>query len=294
MAPSTRKPDGVWLLDKPAGVSSFDALQSLRPQLLDTKACHGGALDPFAVGLLPILGGHAVHLFHLIHELPKTYTATVSWGTETDNLDLLGSVIASGDASALTPEQLDAALPTHLGAREQVPPAFSNKRVGGERAWRLAREGRLVELPPEPVYLHEAKWLSHDLPRSSVLRLVCKGGYYVRALARDLGRLTGARAHLKALSRDAIGPWLRPAGGEVPRLTLEAAASWLPVRLISDEEMGMLRRKETLERGAFRAPEWRVPDGFPPVTFVRAVHLGRSAALLRITPEGLVLHALLY
>src|SRR5262245_15224734 len=95
----------VWLVHKTTGMSSFEALQAARdasPETAKSKACHGGALDPFASGLLPVLIGKGVHVFHLIHELPKTYFATLQWGTETDNLDLYGKVIAVGDASKLT------------------------------------------------------------------------------------------------------------------------------------------------------------------------------------------------
>src|SRR4051812_36526606 len=128
MGRSPRKPDAVYLVHKPVGLSSFEALEGARAAFGEAKACHGGALDPFASGLLPVLAGAAVHAFHLIHELPKTYVATVSWGTETDNGDAGGGVIASGDASALTAAELEAALREHLGWREQIPPKFSNKR----------------------------------------------------------------------------------------------------------------------------------------------------------------------
>jgi tRNA pseudouridine55 synthase len=258
----------VWLVHKTRGMTSFDALQAVKPP--DEKACHGGALDPFATGLLPVLVGKGVHVFHLIHELPKTYLATLAWGAETDNLDPLGTVVATGDASAPTLP------PIQTGWQEQIPPAFSNKRVGGERAWRLARAGRRVELPPERVYLHEAQWLD-----PTHLRVVVRGGFYVRSLARDLGRANGARAHLATLHREQIGPWRCPPEGEVQKLTLDEALTWLPTRVLSDAEVGALRKKQPIARGVLEPPRWGLPPGFPELTFARAVHLGRTVALLR-------------
>ena len=175
--------------------------------------CHGGTLDPFAEGLLLLLVGPATRLMDFLHPIPKTYEAEVVWGAETDNGDLHGRILREGSPAALTPAALDAALAGFLGFREQVPPAHSNKRVDGERAYVKAHRGEAVELPPSTVYLHAAEWLSHALPRRSRLRLTCKGGYYVRALARDLGRTLGCGAHLGKLRRTAIGPWLDPGPG---------------------------------------------------------------------------------
>jgi tRNA pseudouridine55 synthase len=148
---------GIHLLHKPAGPTSFSLVQ---PFLADARGrkprlpvCHGGALDPFADGLLPILVGRATRVFELLHPIPKEYEAEVAWGAETDNGDPLGTVVARGDASALDPGRLEHALQSVLGWREQVPPATSNKRVGGERAYVRAHRGEEVELPPVRVYL---------------------------------------------------------------------------------------------------------------------------------------------
>jgi tRNA pseudouridine55 synthase len=275
MGLSARKGEGVWLVDKRVGPTSFETLDALRPSFAPLKACHGGALDPFASGLLVVLAGKATHVFHLLHELPKTYVATIAWGAETDNGDLHGKVIAEGDASGLTREKLEAALEAHKGWQLQVPPVFSNKRVGKERAWRLARSGATVELPAEREYLHEATWRSLD-----ELELTCRGGYYVRALARDLGRAVGCRAHLKALKRVSIGPWRCPSGDPEHQPLLEAL-SWLPRRTLTDDELGRLRKKEPLEPKPVEPARWTVPPGFPlPEPRVLALHLGRAAALL--------------
>lgn len=276
---------GIHLLHKPAGPSSFAMLQpflaearSRRPRL---AVCHGGALDPFAEGLLLVLVGRVTRTFELLHPIPKEYEAEVSWGTETDNGDPLGTVVARGDASRLDPRALDGALAQFVGWCEQVPPATSNKRVGGERAYARAHRGELVELPPVRVYLHEARWVSHDLPRSSRLRLVARGGYYVRALARDLGRALGCRAHLSRLSRTAIGPWRDPEPGQEKLVRSAQTLPWSAVRDISAEEVRALRGGPIV-RGELRPPEWLLPPGFPdPEAPVRALLEGELVALLR-------------
>jgi tRNA pseudouridine55 synthase len=277
---------GIHLLHKPAGPTSFSMVQ---PFLAEARGggrrvpvCHGGALDPFAEGLLPILVGRATRIFELLHPVPKEYEAEVSWGAETDNGDPLGTVVARGDASRLDPRQLEEALRPFLGWHEQVPPATSNKRIGGERAYARAHRGEHVELPPSPVYLHDARWLWHDLPRKSGLRLVVRGGYYVRSFARDLGRALGCRAHLSRLSRPAIGPWRDPGGGRAQVIRGPAVLPWAASRLLADDEARALRRGDPIPPGELRPPEWRLPVAFPdPEPPVRALLDGALVALLR-------------
>src|SRR5262249_25343329 len=243
--------------------------------------CHGGALDPFAEGLLPVLVARATRVFELLHPIPKEYEAEVRWGSETDNGDPLGAVVARGDASALGPEALDGALRQFVGWRDQVPPATSNKRVDGERAYAKAHRGEIVELPPVRVYLHEARWLSHDLPHASRLRLVVRGGYYVRSLARDLGRAIGCRAHLSRLSRTGIGRWRDPGPGRVEVVRGPGILPWTAVRDISGEEARALRTGP-IARGELRPPERPLPSDFPdPQAPVRALLDGALIALLR-------------
>jgi tRNA pseudouridine55 synthase len=191
---------GIHLLHKPVGPTSFSlvqaAIKSVPPEHKAPRICHGGTLDPFASGLLLILVEPATRLFNYLHDIPKTYQATVRWGVETDNGDPHGQVTFTGEASGLTPEKLESALAGFIGWHDQVPHPTSAKRIDGERAYVRAHRGETVIMPPTRVYLHEARWLSHDLPNTSRLELVCRGGYYVRALARDLGKLMGCGAHL--------------------------------------------------------------------------------------------------
>jgi len=285
---------GIHLVHKPVGPTSFSIVQQCIASLGDqrgkrrTRLCHGGTLDPFAHGLLLILVGQATKLFDHLHAIPKTYEATIRWGVETDNGDPLGRVTFEGDASTITPAQLDHTLTHFVGWREQVPPPTSAKRIGGERAYEKAHRGEVVELPPSRVYLHEATWLSHDLPRESRLRLVARGGYYIRSLARDLGRLVGAGAHLTTLRRTQIGPWSDPGPDRTVEVHGRDLLPWAPTRLLADAEVGELRQERTIPLGDLVAPTWRVPDGFPdPAAPVRGFHLGKLVFLLRIDGDRL-------
>lgn len=276
---------GIHLLHKPAGPTSFSLVQPFlsraRASGRRTAVCHGGALDPFAEGLLPILVGRATRLFELLHAVPKEYEAEVSWGAETDNGDPLGTVVARGDASGLEPRRLVDAVTPFLGWREQIPPATSNKRIGGERAYLRAHRGERVELPASRVYLHEARWLWHDLPRASGLKLVVRGGYYVRSLARDLGRALACRAHLSRLSRSAIGPWRDPGTDRVEVVRGAAVLPWSTSRVLGADE-ALALRTGPIPVGELRAPEWRLPAGFPdPDAPVRGLRDGALVALLR-------------
>ena len=165
---------------KPRGATSFSLVTArkatLSAQGLAWPVVHGGALDPFAEGLLPLLLGPATRVFDLLHALPKSYVATLAWGIETNTGDLLGEPVAGAPTGGLTEERIAAALATFLGWSEQVPPAFSNKRTGGERAHVKARRGEAVVLPPSRVFLFSATVVAHDLPRSTTLALTCRGG----------------------------------------------------------------------------------------------------------------------
>lgn len=273
---------GIHLVHKPVGVTSFSVVQALRTEKL--PMCHGGTLDPFAEGLLLLLAGAATKAMDLLHALPKRYEAEVAWGAETDTGDGGGRVVERGDAASLDPERLSSALAGFVGWTEQVPPATSAKKVDGEPAYKKAHRGEAVVLPPSRVYLHEARWLSHDLPRSSRLALCCRGGFYVRALARDVGRAVGARAHVTALRRTEIGPWRDPAGSERPWIHGEAAFPWWPTRALSDDDAYALKQGRTIPKGTLGVAAWALPPGFPPPqALVAAAKGGKVVALLELS-----------
>jgi tRNA pseudouridine55 synthase len=250
------------------------------------RVCHGGTLDPFASGLLLILVEPATRLFDHLHAIPKVYEATVRWGIETDNGDPGGKVTFTGDASALNAAQLDAALATFVGWHDQIPHATSAKRIDGERAYLKAHRGETVVMPASRVYLHEARWLGHNLPGESRLRMIVRGGYYVRALARDLGRMLGCGGHLSGLHRSAIGPWSDPGPDRVVEMHGRDVLPWAAVRDLTDQEVGELRQRREISLGELLPPDWELPAGFPePGAPVRGFHGGRFCCLLSVV-EG--------
>lgn len=283
---------GLYLAHKAVGESSFDVVRAFTRESREAgqkkwSLGHGGTLDPFADGLLLVLSGQATRLMELMHPLPKTYVTTVVWGEETDTCDHLGKPVSRGDASHLTPELLDESLATYLGWRDQVPPATSAKKIGGESAYKKAHRGEEVILPPSRVYLHSARWIAHDLPRTSTLEISCKGGFYVRSLARELGQQLGCFAHLSTLLRTAIGPWEDPGEGNRTLITGEALIPWCPARVLSDIEADHLAHGRLIPLGEVLAPAVNLPEGFPdPATPVRAMHAGKLVALLRERDGG--------
>lgn len=281
---------GLHLVHKPAGPTSFslvqhaiDAARAASPRQRP-RVCHGGTLDPFAHGLLILLVGHATRLFDFLHAVPKVYEAEVAWGVETDNGDPLGRVIARHpDAAAtLTPPRLDDALAGFVGWRDQTPHPTSAKRIDGERAYEKAHRGETFEMPSSRVYLHEARWISHDLPRASRVRLTVRGGFYVRALARDLGALLGCGAHLASLHRTAIGPWRDPGPGGHVHLTGRELLPWASACELDNADVAALRQGKPIPPGDLAPPTWNPPPGFPdPAAPIRGFRKEKLVFLLR-------------
>ncbi|MFL5560948.1 MAG: tRNA pseudouridine(55) synthase TruB [Gemmatimonadaceae bacterium] len=194
--------DGLLLVDKPAGMTSHDVVDRARRALGTRRIGHAGTLDPFATGLLVLLVGRATRLLPYVDGEPKVYDATIRFGAETTTDDVTGDITATAPPS--THEAVERALGTLTGEIDQVPPAFSAKQIGGQRAYVAARRGAALELPPSRVRVDSwqlAGWDGADLRA----RITCGGGTYIRALARDLGRATGSAAHLAALRRIAGG-----------------------------------------------------------------------------------------
>lgn len=284
---------GLCLVHKAVGQSSFDVVRGFKHRAYEAgqkkwPLGHGGTLDPFAEGLLLLLSGQGTRLMELMHPLPKTYVAEVVWGLETDTCDHLGQGVFEGDAGALNTQRLDEALLEFLGWRDQVPPATSAKKIDGEAAYRKAHRGEEVVLPPSRVYLHAAEWLEHHLPGHSLLKITCRGGFYVRSLARDLGQRLGCGAHLRRLARTAIGPWADPGPEQESWLSGEALIPWCPIRRLDDAEADHLAHGRAIPLGQLEAPTWALPEGFPdPGATIRALHGERLVALLKPAEEGL-------
>ncbi len=204
-------PNGWLILDKPVGLGSTQAVAAVKRVLRQAgygkvKVGHGGTLDPLASGVLPIALGEATKLAGRMLEASKTYEFTVSFGQETDTLDLEGQVIATSDARP-TPAQVEAVLPRFTGAIEQVPPAYSALKVDGQRAYDLARAGEAVELASRRVTIHSLTVLGDGLPDTVTLLAHVSKGTYIRSLARDLAYALGTCGHVTYLWRSKAGPF---------------------------------------------------------------------------------------
>jgi tRNA pseudouridine55 synthase len=193
---------GLLLVDKPAGMTSHDVVQHVRRIYGERSIGHLGTLDPFATGLLVLLIGRATRLATFLDTEPKVYEAVIRFGAETDTDDDTGTVIRT----AALPRESDvrSSLGSLTGTISQVPPAYSAKSVDGTRAYDAARRGEPLDLPPVDVAVHS--WAIRELrPEQLSAVVTCGGGTYIRALARDLGRLTSSAAHLSSLRRTRVG-----------------------------------------------------------------------------------------
>jgi tRNA pseudouridine55 synthase len=201
---ATRATDGILLVDKPAGLSSHDVVAIVRRARGGARAGHTGTLDPFATGLLLVALGRATRLIRFLPSEPKVYRATIAFGIATDTDDSTGNVVAQGDV----PDERVArgAIAQLTGTFEQVPPDFSARHVEGRRAYAIARAGGTPDLSATTVMVHD--WAVGSFAAGSLaVDITCSSGTYIRALARDLGRLCGTVAHLATLRRLRIGPF---------------------------------------------------------------------------------------
>jgi len=191
------------LVDKPAGMTSHDVVALARRVLRERRIGHHGTLDPFATGLLVLLVGRATRLAPWLAGEPKVYRCTIRFGAETDTDDLQGSVVREAPLPRV--EDVLEGVRHLTGELHQVPPSYSAKQVEGVRAYDAARRGTALELAPVSVRVDE--WVVEaSTPEQLVARITCGGGTYIRALARDLGRLAGSAAHLTDLRRLSSGP----------------------------------------------------------------------------------------
>jgi len=195
--------DGVLVIDKPEGLTSHDVVVAARRLFGEKRIGHTGTLDPLATGVLPLACGRATRLVRFLSAAEKEYEATVLFGVTTDTLDVTGEEI-SRSGRVPSREALVAALRSFEGEQLQVPPAYSAKKVGGRRAYELARRDEPVEIDPVPVRVSRIELLEYGNDRCRV-RLTCSAGFYVRALVRDLGERCGTGATLEALRRTRSG-----------------------------------------------------------------------------------------
>ncbi len=199
-----RTVDGIVLLDKPAGLSSNQALQRVRRLYRARKAGHTGSLDPLATGVLPLCFGQATKVAGLLLDADKTYRATLALGARTATGDREGEVVERAPVPALDAATVAEALGRFLGASQQVPPMYSALKRDGEALYAIARRGEVVERAPRPVRI-EALTLVSLATEALEFEVRCSKGTYVRTLGEDIARALGTVGHLCALRRTAVG-----------------------------------------------------------------------------------------
>jgi tRNA pseudouridine55 synthase len=210
---------GWVVLDKPAGITSMAAVAAVRRIFDAAKAGHAGTLDPLATGVLPIALGEATKTIPFILDARKSYRFTIRWGEARATDDAEGAVTATSDRRP-TRAEIEAALPRFTGEILQTPPAYSAIRVGGERAYDLARAGEAVELAPRPVLIERFELLEIPDPDHAKFAVRSGKGAYMRSLAKDLAVALGTVGHIVELRRTAVGPFQETAA--IPLASLEA------------------------------------------------------------------------
>jgi tRNA pseudouridine55 synthase len=294
-----QKVDGWVILDKPVGITSTSAVAAVKRLFDAQKAGHGGTLDPLATGILPIALGEATKTVPFVMDGEKSYRFTLKFGEARATDDAEGEVTARSDRRPSDAE-IRAVLPKFQGEITQVPPAFSAIKIGGERAYDLARDGEVVELQPRTVLVHEIRLTERPDPDQAVIEVKCGKGTYMRALARDIARALGTVGHVGALRRLRVGPFaeegaisleslkalghspaafkhvlpIETALDDIPALALSATEA---IRLRSGQPVGLLHR---LDRDRIR--------GFTPGDMVCAMSEGKLVALTRFEAGELV------
>ena len=262
---STRVDVNGWVcLDKPVGLTSTQAVAQVKYLFNAKKAGHAGTLDPLASGVLPIAFGEATKTVSIVQDGVKVYRFGVKWGEETETDDAEGRVVASSD---LRPDALAIAdqLPRFIGAISQVPPKYSAIKIAGERAYDLARDGADVVMAPREIVVHRLELVSREADMA-IFEAECGKGTYVRAIARDLGRLLGCYGHVALLRRTRVGPFwseravtldsLREAPELAPQamLPIEAGLQELTGIALDRDGAAILRRGQKLLLRGGRAP----------------------------------------
>ncbi len=212
-----RKVSGILLLDKPSGITSNGALQRVKHLFFAQKAGHTGSLDPIATGILPICLGEATKFSGFLLNADKSYLAECQLGIVTRSGDIEGEVVRERPVEDVNEERIVAALLQFEGDIEQIPPMHSAIKVNGQPLYKLAHQGIEIERESREVTIYGLEFVTYDSERERmVIRVHCSKGTYVRTLVEDIGEVLGCGAHVTALRRTALGPYL-----EKDLLTLE-------------------------------------------------------------------------
>jgi tRNA pseudouridine55 synthase len=280
--------DGVLVAAKPSGPTSHDVVALVRRLSSTRRVGHGGTLDPFAAGVLPVFLGRATRLVEYHLGSNKQYRATICFGatSTTDDIDGERTPVAG---PAIPRSAVEAAMAAMTGHQRQVPPAYSAVQIGGRRAYQMARAGESVELPEREVEIHRfdlVEWDDADATRPvAIAEVECSAGTYVRALARDLGARLDSGAYLGALVRTASGTF-----------RLEDAVTYEALRDgAADGPAGVARLLRPIDAGLEDLPHARVTEhevrrlgeGLPTVPATRLDDRD-APVVLAVGPDGRV------
>jgi tRNA pseudouridine55 synthase len=235
-APKAPPTDGILVIDKPSHRTSHDVVESARRLVGFRGIGHLGTLDPLATGVLVVALGRATRLARFYAGRRKRYTCAVRFGFETDTYDADGEALAPDSAPSLNPEAIAALAARFLGKIQQVPPAYSAKKIHGRPAHELARKNKPVNLEPVEVEVFEFQLTGVE---GSVARFTveCGAGTYIRSLAYDLGKLQGSGAHLAEIARTAVGEFTVDDAHSLAELEQDAKAGRLLERVIPLEKL---------------------------------------------------------
>jgi tRNA pseudouridine55 synthase len=237
--PRTPKPasiDGILVVDKPRGKTSHDVVESVRRLVGFRQIGHLGTLDPLATGVLVLALGRATRLARFYGGRRKRYTCAVRFGFATDTYDADGDALSEDAAPSLDADAIQALAAQFVGKIQQMPPAFSAKKIHGRPAHELARKQKPVKLEPVEVEVFEFRLTSIE-ESTAKFTVECGSGTYIRSLAHDLGKLQGTGAHLAEIVRTAVGEFTLDHAVTLAELTEDAKAGKLDARVIRLENM---------------------------------------------------------
>ena len=256
---------GIIVVDKPEGFTSFDVDAKLRGICGTRRIGHGGTLDPMATGVLPVFVGEATKAVDMQLRVDKTYTALMQLGLRTDTGDITGRTVEQ----AAVPAAVDAAagaamLPNFVGDLTQIPPMYSAVKVNGQPLYKAARAGKTVERAPRPISVYSLTLENSPARNAYRLHIHCSKGVYVRVLLEDIGRALGVPATMAALRRSASGPYTLDMSHTLEQLQSAKEAGALESMMLSVESVfselpAVKVNEETRRRLINGAPTYRFP-----------------------------------
>lgn len=295
---------GVLIIDKPAGVTSHDVVAKVRRLLGIRQVGHFGTLDPSATGVLPLSVGKATRFAQFYLKSRKAYDGTIRFGYATDTYDATGKPTSEPVTPQLDPAALNRIFREFTGRVMQTPPPFSAKRVGGMRAYELARRQKPVQLSPVEVEIYALELLGIDGDRVH-FAVECSGGTYVRSLAHDIGQKVGCRAHLAGLRRTAVAEFqesravtleqlesaVREGKAESYRVPLEALLPDCPELVVRGREEMSVRHGHKFELAqALRSGRGGAPGRASVVSLLKILNPERRLIAVARHVSGSIYH----